>query len=165
MNINEKLSDAIWEGTALAELPFETDVTWRDEAGWTHLHMAAQYGRADIVKMLLEAGADANAETVQSEVEAGGNTALCIACETDLPWTAEIVKMLLDAGADVNHTYEDFHRRPIHYAAERGRADVIQMLLDAGSWTHGVDLLRRTPRQLAVKSGNAEAAALLQDAP
>lgn len=164
MNINEKLSDAIWEGTPIEALPEGTDVHWFDEYGWNLLHVAAQYGRADVVRMLLDAGADANAKTRQSEVEEGGNTALCIACETDLPGTAEIVQMLLEAGADVNHENEDFHRRPIHYAAETGRPDVIKMLLDAGSKTHGMDLLRRTPRQLAVKSGNKEAAALLQDA-
>lgn len=60
--------------------------------GWTGLHEAAKHGQADVVRVLLEFGADPNAR------EAGDNTYA-------LHWAAanrhlDIVRMLLDAGTD-----------------------------------------------------------------
>lgn len=62
--------------------------------GWTGLHEAAKHRQQEIVRLLLDHGADPNAR------EAGDNT-------YPLHWAAaagdiEIVRMLLDAGGDVN---------------------------------------------------------------
>ena len=38
------------------------DVDARNESGWTPLHTAANYGRVEAIKVLLEAGAKVNAE-------------------------------------------------------------------------------------------------------
>ena len=68
--------------------------------GWTPLHAAAQHGRLDIVRLLLEHGAEVDAR------EGGDNT-------TALHWAAaraekELAGTLLDAGADV-HGLGDVH--------------------------------------------------------
>jgi ankyrin repeat protein len=68
--------------------------------GWTALHTAAKHGHLDIVRLLLQHGADPNAR------EAGDNT-------YPLHWAAanrhvEIVRALLDAGGDV-HGVGDVH--------------------------------------------------------
>jgi ankyrin repeat protein len=64
--------------------------------GWTGLHAAAKGGHGDVVRLLLEHGADPNAR------EGGDNTYA-------LHWAAahghlEIVRALLDAGSDVHGT-------------------------------------------------------------
>jgi ankyrin repeat protein len=63
--------------------------------GWTALHMGAAYGPREIVKMLLDAGADVNAKDVR------GMTPLMLAIATDRQ-DPEIIRMLLAKNADVN---------------------------------------------------------------
>ena len=82
------------------ELVRQTDPRGR-HSGWTGLHTAAQGAHADVVRLLLQHGADPNAR------EAGDNT-------SPLFWAAaagepETVRALLDAGADAAR---DWRRAP-----------------------------------------------------
>jgi ankyrin repeat protein len=61
--------------------------------GWTALHLAAQFGSAEVVKTLLEQGADVNLG------DSDGRTALHLAAQFG---SAEVMKTLLEQGADVN---------------------------------------------------------------
>ena len=61
-----------------------------DENGETALHLASYWGDSEIVKMLIEAGADVNA------VNKDGETALYWA---SLKGHQEIIKILKEAGA------------------------------------------------------------------
>lgn len=61
---------------------------------------------------------------------------------------------------DVN--LPDFHdRMPIHYAAESGQVEVIQLLLNAGSMVNVSDSDNITPLHLAVSRGHEDAVELL----
>lgn len=64
-----------------------------DDLGNTPLHYAVQHNRLEVVKRLLEAGANVNAhdERVIGNTPLGGNARDC---------TFEIAKCLVDAGAD-----------------------------------------------------------------
>jgi ankyrin repeat protein len=75
------------------------NLDWQDEGnyGWTALHWATEYCKVEIVKMLIDAGADVNAHKWGW---------------TPLHWAAgrgkvEIVRMLIDAGARKDIPNED----------------------------------------------------------
>ena len=63
---------------------------------FTSLIVATPFGRADVVKILLDAGANVNAKDVR------GMTPLMLAAATDHHESTEVLRMLLDRGADVN---------------------------------------------------------------
>ena len=96
-----------------------------DHAGWTGLHTAAQQGHLDIVRLLLDRGADPNA------LEAGDHT-------YPLHWAAarrhmDMVRALLDAGSDVHGVGDDHELDVIGWAtffhAEDQPRDTIRKLL------------------------------------
>ena len=86
----------------------------------TALICAAQYGHDDIVKMLIEAGADVNSE---------GRSALLQAAREG---RVDVVKMLIEAGADLNSKDKD-GRTALSRAAGTGHADIVKMLEDNGA--------------------------------
>jgi ankyrin repeat protein len=101
------------------------NVDWQDEENynWTPLHWAAGYGRVEIARMLIDAGADVN---VQDEWG-----------KTSLHWAAsrgkvEIAQMLIDAGADLN-LQTNGGWTPLHMAAWHRRLEIVRMLIDAGA--------------------------------
>ena len=123
--------------------------------GWTGLHYAAREGRLDVVRLLLEHGADPNAR------EAGDNTG-------PLHWAAahralEVVRGLLDAGADPQGAGDLHELDAIGWATyfhpaggRRGeRPEVARLLAERGARHHvfsamslgDLDLLRTLAEQ------------------
>ncbi len=76
----------------------------------TPLMEAASGGYSDIVKLLIDHGANVNAKS------SVGNTALTYAC---CGGYEEVVRILLEAGADVEHQNENGHT-PLMEAASCG---------------------------------------------
>ena len=124
----------------------------RDKDGYTPLHRAVWQDTAEIVQLLIAAGADVNArtetgstplhsaaqlgtaETIEALIAAGAdmNTrteALIIAA---LSGTAETIEALIAAGADVN-TRDEKRYTPLHSAAGNSSADGVQLLIAAGA--------------------------------
>ncbi|OQN96250.1 hypothetical protein B0A48_17812 [Cryoendolithus antarcticus] len=113
---------------------------------------ASSYGIELQVRILLNAGADANAD--------GGaiGQALFGAAERG---AEKVVRMLLDAGADVNA--EEPHITALHIASRKGHERIVQTLLEAGADVN-VQEPRVTALQLASREGHERIIQILSDA-
>ncbi|MBV8097540.1 MAG: ankyrin repeat domain-containing protein [Verrucomicrobia bacterium] len=154
------------------------DVNTPNSAGYTGLMAAAERGRADIVKLLLDHKADPNV----AGRDAG--TALMLAAENNQP---EIVKLLLGRGADPNrqdnngwtallkaayqghakcieilasHTKQELDRALL-VATLMERKDAVKVLLDNGAEVDFRASDGRTPLILAAGKGNKDIVELL----
>jgi len=106
------------------------DVNAQDDAGETALSNAASSGHVDLVKLLLEAGADVGAE---------GSTAIIQAASSGLSYDpegrsqrGEVVNLLIEAGADVN-VKSGWGETALMNAATDGNPEVTRQLLKAGA--------------------------------
>jgi ankyrin repeat protein len=96
----------------------------RDSLGATALHDAVWAGRADMVELLLERGANANAPHAE-----GGSTPLDYAVLRD---DLTVANLLLKFGADANAEYPS-GVTPLQLAAPRGNIPMMQLLVGAGA--------------------------------
>uniref|UniRef100_A0A1I8JCA3 ANK_REP_REGION domain-containing protein n=1 Tax=Macrostomum lignano TaxID=282301 RepID=A0A1I8JCA3_9PLAT len=101
----------------------QADVNRRQEAGATPLFLAAEFGHANVAKLLLQNGANADLPRWDS-----GDAPLHIAC--DKGHTA-VVDRLIAAGADLNPVQEA-GCTPIYMAAQNGHSKIVARLLRAG---------------------------------
>jgi ankyrin repeat protein len=127
---------------ARALLAVGADVNARATFGDTPLMVAALRGETDRVKILIEAGADVNADT-------GGSTALMRAAYQG---GSETVRLLLNAGADVR-ARDLLGRTALHFAAENMRRAVLDAILAARPDVNSQANDGRTPLLLAVQDG------------
>ncbi|KAK6212805.1 putative ankyrin-repeat protein [Pestalotiopsis sp. IQ-011] len=107
------------------------------------LFQAAEGSQLEIVKLLLEAGAVANAP------ERNGETALHTAAEHNL---VHMAKLLINAGGDPNARWSSRTKSiylggdtPLHSAARQGNMDMANLLLEAGASVNTPDDNGDTP--------------------
>lgn len=92
-----------------------------DETGRTALHAAASDGRAEIVRILLQARADVD------RVNDRGGTPLLKACQRKSP---DVIRLLLAARAEVDKADYD-ERFPLLAACKHKHLDIVRLLLEA----------------------------------
>jgi len=94
----------------------------------TALHRASKRGLVDVVKLLLEKGANAKL------ANKGGWTPLHHAVGKNRPDKAlEVAKLLIANGVDVNARAGGFRETALHRASKRGLVDVVKLLLEKGA--------------------------------
>lgn len=140
--------------------------THMDMVGATAYIMAAKAGDAEMMKLLLVAGANPRATTK------AGRTALMVAAGIDMWYVnedsgtnedaLEALKVALDAGSDVNAVNSD-GETALHGAAFRGSNEMVQLLVDAGAKLDVVSKLGFTP--LMVANGDQRISCNLQRRP
>jgi ankyrin repeat protein len=124
------------------------DGSWVNFDGQTPFIRAALSGDIEVMRLLLQHGADPNSATRE------GSTALMAA--SGINWIpaqtftrseadyVEAVKLCLEKGAPVNAT-NSLELAAIHGAANRGWTSIIQLLADAGAQLDVADVGGRTP--------------------
>ena len=119
----------------------------------TNLHWAAANGYEDVLRLLLENGADVNTR------DADGRNALYYALFTE-DSKRSIAQLLLEAGADIEQLDTDGYRL-LHHAAVMSDLENMSLLLDLGASIEVMDGLGKTALHIAARRLHSEGVALL----
>ena len=139
-----KIKKLISQGTNVNQ--FDLDDTL------TPLTLAIEIERADIVKILLDAGANIHESAFLED------TPLAFAASEG---NLEIVKLLLLFGANPNH---GGYNSPLHKAASIGYTNIVKTLIEEGADVNYCDLSGITPLMCAVQGGNLSITKILINA-
>jgi ankyrin repeat protein len=126
-------------GVAQQLLRAGADAKAANRYGVQPLMLAAVNGSAELIDLLLEAGADANASLPN-----GGETVLMTAARTGQPGA---VKVLLAHGAQVNAHESEYGETALIWAAEEDRAEAVALLVGAGADINGRSAPTRFSRE------------------
>jgi SepF-like predicted cell division protein (DUF552 family) len=165
-DLNEKLLDAVEEGdiAKVKELLKKgSDPNARDHGprervwryGKTPLCLAVEHGHTEIVKLLIEHGADVNASCYIDSFE----TPLHQAVVDD---DTEIAKLLIQNGADVNARRSFDGLTPLHLAASGGYSRMVRLLLENGADPSIRDNFGKTASERAREEDHEEVASIIE---
>ena len=138
------------------------DINAKNRNGKTALQLACWWGKLDLVKHLIQRGAnihevDKAKETLLVEVMGGGTS-------RPIPGQhPEIARLLIENGADVN-TKDGFGDTVLMFACEQGHLDLAEFLLKRGADINQVNsriFKGRTALMAAARAGQVEAVKLL----
>ncbi len=119
------------------------------------LFHAASRGNRDLVKLLLNNGANVNAKGTN------GHTALMLASIKES--NTEMVKFLLDSGANVNAANRG-GKTALMYASKQGNKEIVQLLLDKGANANAKSTNGDTALILAACHGHQDVVKILINA-
>ena len=130
------------------------DINESDDHGRTALTWASQFSHDEVVQILLDNGADVNAQGGEygdalQAASSGGHE--------------KVVKLLLDKGADLEAKDKYDGATPLWRAAGNGHEAVVKLLLDKGADPEAKDKSGATPLWRAAESGHEAVVKLLLD--
>jgi ankyrin repeat protein len=123
--------------------------------GFTALHFAAFFGKAEAARILLEHGASVDVYTRNPFANQPLHAA---AAGRHL----EVCRVLLAAGADVNATQHGGFT-PLHEAAQHGDVEMTELFLSAGADRAAKTVAGETPADLATAAGHVDLASRLSE--
>lgn len=136
---------------------------FNSETGSTALHRAVDVANIDCVRLLLEHGANPNAQDKDGRTALSRATdrTLYIASMTDQGLRyGEIVRLLLSYKADPS-IVNRYGRAPLHDSVEMGLIDCVRALTDGGADVNVRTTSDETPLSLAARFGRLEIAEYL----
>jgi len=156
-------SPDVFEAASIGELETVKHCVEQDPAlagfvspdGFTPLGLAAFFSHPDIVRWLLDRGADPNKASNNPMKVAPLHSACAIA-------HYDIAEMLIGAGAAVN-TRQSGGVAPIHSAAYSGHTRLVKLLVDHGADTDAVTDDGKTAYAMAVEGNHPETADYLRN--
>lgn len=156
LTAQDQFREAVRSGdtTVVLRLIPQFDLNARDSLGAAALHDAVWSGRLEIVRVLLEAGANPNI----THLEAGSTPLDYAAVKNEL----DIAQLLLDHGADARAVNRN-GSTALHLAAARGYTSVARLLLDHGASIVALDSSGSSPLDEAAWKGFADTCSLLLD--
>ena len=121
MSVQRSLLEAVANGdSVLVQQHLEQGVD-SDELN-TALWVESTRGHSDVVKLLLDSGAQVN-------LQHDGSSSLMVASGNG---HSDVVKLLLDSGAQVN-SQNKYGSSSLMVASDNGHSDVVKLLLDSGA--------------------------------
>ena len=123
------------------------DVNARNEDNTTYLHSVCYFGGLEMVRELLDHGANANVENIRGETPL--HLASCGRCDTQEGGVG-VVQLLLGRTTNVN-AQDKGRITPLHLACYYGRLEIARMLLDHGARINTKDELGQTPLHLVLE--------------
>lgn len=154
-------------------LDFGANMESRSESGMAALHAAIFYGQAEVVSMLVRAGADLEAPvhgTIEIRFQVGQVRKVAVLVEPRPIHLAaakeqlEIVRILLTSRAMVD-SRDRYRTTPLMLAAHLGFRDIARMLLDWRANTGCMNLWGKQPMAIATKtSGGGDMIKMLRKA-
>ena len=146
--------------SGLVNVDFDGDVKLRYD---TPLKLATSRGHHEIVRLLINAGANVNWCDTTAYGEGCLLERLCPLITAANLNKIEIIKLLIDAGACIDQA-DSMGRAPLHYASFSGCVEAVNLLLDNGADINSADEYGTTSLIMAimiVRPDNARIAKLL----
>jgi hypothetical protein len=140
--------------STLSSLSVE-DIDSKDEYGNTLLLLACQYRCEDLVRIMLNKGANPNA------LNLSGACCLHFACYRESA-SYPIAKILLQNGANPDIAETSFGCTPLHYCAGNGDIEFCKLILSYGAQINAVDYYSYTCVDYAKEAGFEDVANFLQ---
>ncbi|KAL3297492.1 Pfs NACHT and Ankyrin domain protein [Colletotrichum asianum] len=122
------------------------------DSGWTPITAASAVGNIEMVKLLLEKGANV------SIADRRGRTTLHNAVVVG---NFQVVRLLLEASAHDSKITEDEKVQLIHKASSKGKVEMVNLLLEKGFEVSATDEAGWTPLYMASSQGNIQVVDLL----
>ena len=119
----------------------------RSHDGWTPLHLAAFFGRLELVKMLLDSGAPMLAVSNNNESNLPINAAAA-------GKRNDVVRLLVERGCPPDARASDQGYTALHLAANNGNVELVEFLLRSGADRSLRTGTGQTAHDLAVKQGH-----------
>ncbi|CAG7939672.1 unnamed protein product [Penicillium salamii] len=157
LNVVTKLLD---EGADLeAQFFYRFDPGFEVSCGLTPLLLAAGLGHGDILRLLLDRGANVAARTIEI-----GGTALYLAARSGRLSTVEI--LLEKCGEIILEESNNQGRKPLGAAARNGHLDIVELLISRGADVSATDNNDHTALHLASCKGDSRIVQrLLEESP